>query len=447
MAMTQGMAFADVRSGPFPEPFTSSAEKIDLSITHEELSDAYESIRFAGQKGPSRRGTRSILDPVKDLGTRLFNSLFRGQIGRIYRDSVAAADMEAKRLRVCLTTSPGSFMEQLPWEFLFDPIRNDFLALSVRRPVLRQIVRKTPKQLSPLSPSRPLRALFATSPDPGQVLGTDRDREVLSKLADSMDQRLKIIDVGPVTQTELLDAFTNEDPDVLHFAGHADEQVSGYTSGRQLLQVVGANGVDHLPSWAMINAFRRSTNLRLVYLSSCNTDLLAREFAEEVPAVIGFRKLVSTDFCVEFARALYREVLRGSSVEEAMTAARQLSDTVNPGGREWGMAVLCTHALSPTYVASRRARSERQIVGVSGASRATDPTRQREWLKLSQLLELNQRNLQSLEKRLEILNPFDEQHEVVRSISQGSVGSLPSQIDDLRRKVSEIEARMRALEN
>jgi hypothetical protein len=184
---------------------------------------------------------------------------------------------------------------------------------------------------------------------------------------------------------------------------------------------------------------------RLLYLNACNTHRLAQRFAQRIPNVIGMRDLVSIDFCVTFANGLYRSLLKGDSIEEAVAAARELNDTVNPGGREWGMAALCTSDRLPVYLTSFAYRFERQLEKGLISPTLSDPGREREWKKLSQLLELHRRNFAALTDVLDGLTKTEGLGEAVRTINQGSVRDVQAQLSTLTQTMTDIESRMHAL--
>src|SRR4051812_6463587 len=68
------------------------SDTVDFKISSRDLREAYDTVRSVTQRSPSRRGSTALLDPVKDVGTRLFNALFQNQLGRAYRESVLLAD-------------------------------------------------------------------------------------------------------------------------------------------------------------------------------------------------------------------------------------------------------------------------------------------------------------------------------------------------------------------
>jgi hypothetical protein len=171
----------------------TATESVYFKITPGELREAYDTIRSASQRGASRRGATPSLDPVKDLGARLFNALFQSKFGSMYRESVSHADAKDARLRMCISASPGTLIEDLPWEFLYDPMRNDFLALSSRRPIVRQVAPAMPSPISKPDATAPLRVAFMNTSDPDGDLEIERDWELLRQIHEAEPGRFEIM--------------------------------------------------------------------------------------------------------------------------------------------------------------------------------------------------------------------------------------------------------------
>ena len=418
---------------------------VEFKISARELLEGYDTIRSATQRSPSRRGSTALLDPVKDVGTRLFNGLFQGELGRAYRESVVWADERAARLRISILSTPNTLVEDLPWEFLYDPLRNDFLALSARRPIIRQAALPTRAHIPNSSDS--IRIAFLATPDPKQQLESDRDWEILQHMASGDRGRVSITRLDSASAEVFLRTVTSDEYDIVHFSGHAIEERSGGGLSSQALVLSGPNGSGtELVSADMLSrASVGQRGPRLLYLNACNSHRLAQRFATHIPNVIGMRDLVSIDFCVTFANGLYRSILKGFSIEEAVAAAREVSDTVNPGGREWGMAVFCSSEQLPVYLTSFTPRFETQF-GEEGASPVlSDPGHEREWKRLSQLLELNRRNFAALMEVHDSLIKSDGLGETVRKINQGSVPDVETQVSKLKQTIADIESRMNSL--
>lgn len=417
---------------------------VDFKIDMQELREAYDAIWPANRQSPSRRGPAHLLDPIKDLGGRLFNALFQNDIGYAYRACVSAAEDRNVRLRICISCPPQTNLEELPWEFLYDPLRNDFVALSSRRAIIRQLMRPGTTDPSTLES---LRVAFIASPDPNKRLELDRDRQLLQAMVSAHPQRLSVVDLGDATPQTLRDAVSAGDYDIVHFAGKGIDLRPSDDLSRQALVVQGSKEADlFLPEVLRAPSLSSPNGIRLLFLSACNTHRFAERVASFIPSVIGMRGLVSVDFCLTFTNEFYRAVLAGVSVEEAVTAARVASDTVNPGGREWGMAALCTSTQGPAYLLGSAPQPSRARIEEMSSPATSDPGREREWRKLTQLLEVHRRNSDALQKVLDDLTNTEGTAEAVRTINQGSVEEVRQKISTVNESIADIQSRMRLLQ-
>ena len=113
-----------------------------------------------------RRAPTEDEQPVRDLGQRLFEALIADQVLALYVASRQHARENGCELRLMLRVRPPE-LARLPWEFLFDPGRQDYLGLTV--PLVRylqvlaprQPLRGTPGSASTQHPPRPG---FSTTP-------------------------------------------------------------------------------------------------------------------------------------------------------------------------------------------------------------------------------------------------------------------------------------------
>ena len=104
---------------PFPRPL--SQKDLDLLLT---------------SRGPAPPASQP-----RDVGTLLFHHLFQGEIERLYRDRRAALRRGEEGLRIRLrlgTEGPeAAYLNSLPWEWLWDPREQGFLAIDLSTPVVR----------------------------------------------------------------------------------------------------------------------------------------------------------------------------------------------------------------------------------------------------------------------------------------------------------------------
>jgi hypothetical protein len=292
-----------------------------------------------------------------------------------------------------------------------------------------------------------LRVAFIASPDPSKRLELDRDRQLLQAMVKAHPQRFSVEDLGDATPRTLREAVSSGDYDIVHFSGKGIDLQPSDDRSRQALVVQGEKEADLLLPEVLRTATLSPLNgIRLLFLSACNTHRFADRVASFIPNVIGMRGLVSVDFCVTFTSEFYRAVLAGVSIEEAVTAARVASDAVNPGGREWGMATLCTSAQGPAHLLGSALLPSKVLIEQMSSPAIVDPDREREWRKLAQHLEVHRRNSDALQKVLDNLTNTEGTAEAVRTISQGSVEEVRQKISTLHKSISEIQSRMRLLQ-
>ena len=146
---------AAVTSSPAGE--TSTIFKIPFSPLEIE--------NFLLRMGRPRRGVRRIDSPemyaAQTFGSRLYETVFAGEVGTAYRRSLDAAEREGKGLRLRLRLTAAPDLGDLPWEYLYSEGLGDFLVLSDRRPMVRYP--ELPVSVRPLLVEPPLRILLLIS--------------------------------------------------------------------------------------------------------------------------------------------------------------------------------------------------------------------------------------------------------------------------------------------
>ena len=98
---------------------------------------------------------------AQTFGSRLYDTVFAGEVGTAYRRSLDAAEREGKGLRLRLRLTGAPDLGDLPWEYLYSEGLGDFLVLSDRRPMVRYP--ELPVSVRPLLVEAPLRILLLIS--------------------------------------------------------------------------------------------------------------------------------------------------------------------------------------------------------------------------------------------------------------------------------------------
>ena len=237
---------------------------------------------FGMQQSLQRSGLAGdTLDPVKDLGARLYTALFDSRLQRMYSEALVRADSVSRGLRLRLVITCEE-LASVPWEFLFDVSgRQDFVSLFVRTPVVRQAEAKLPP-FPPFKP--PLRVLFVMADVTGNLeVQTELDRlRAIQQVSSRME--MEVDTVENATRDAFIEALRRKPYHVVHFSGTAVAMGSG--SSRALDEqalVMMSLGKKPSPDVSIVvsqlvdaqqlqDALDGEDELRLVYLSARKTE-------------------------------------------------------------------------------------------------------------------------------------------------------------------------------
>jgi hypothetical protein len=367
-----------------------------------ELSVAVASIRTGGNV-LQRSVPEESLDPVRDMGARLYDALFHGSIGRAFMRALDSPEAGV-RVRLLVTDDDAA---GLPWEFLYDRRRDDFLVLSTRSPLVRrngsrEVAAATGSLLEPLDP--PTRVLVAAS----DVTGTWQVGEELSALqaaaGESSNAELHIVDNATLTMVD--DALATFRPHLVHLlATGIEEGRRGFGPVRQRLallkeETAGSGPRPHvlIDGKHLAEVLARRDGLRAVVINGCNTDALAQTIAAVVPATVAHRGDINDHAAIAFAKGFYSALFNGLPLEAAVTGGRLEIDSRDPGGREWSAAVAYLQAPDGTFLRPRDDSQAATVapVGAVPTSEVDAPATSDERAEQSLLLTIHQKNLGAL---------------------------------------------------
>ena len=128
--------------------------------------NAHELENYILKMGRPRRSVRSLNTAeglaARDFGSRLYNAIFRDEVRDALRRSLDAADAKPDHgLRIRLRLGDAPALLDLPWEYLYDPVSQRYLALSDQTPIVRYLA--LPQVDVPLAVDGPLRILVLTA--------------------------------------------------------------------------------------------------------------------------------------------------------------------------------------------------------------------------------------------------------------------------------------------
>ena len=300
-----------------------------------------------------RRSGRSIhsteMAAAQELGGKLFEAVFAGELRACLRNSLdAASSHDSTGLRIKLRLQDVPELADLPWEYLFDPFLDRFMAQSIQTPIVRYI--EMPERITPLITKLPLQVLvMASCPTDYVQLNVERERALLDKALAPLVNQGKVIAtwLQDATLGDLQRRLRTETFNVFHFIGHGgfdekkeegvlilkDDRGRGWKAGGRRL---GTLLHDH-------------RTLRLAVLNSCegarnsSTDpfssVAATLIRQGIPAVVAMQFEITDEAAIKFSSEFYAALVDGYPVDAAVTEARKAIYFM-PNDVEWGTPVL-----------------------------------------------------------------------------------------------------------
>jgi hypothetical protein len=329
------------------------------------LTDRLQKLEIALLSGGP--GRRRMVSPgeevVRGLGQALFDALFTGDVRAAYDVARHDAVRQGVGLRVKLKVEAPA-LGAVPWEYLYDARRAEYLCLSRTTPVVRYLEISEPQQA--LEVASPLRILgVVASPTDLPALDVAKERQQLEVAVAGLVERgaVELEWLERPTWRELQRALRAGPWHLLHFVGHAgfDE-----ANGEGLIVLLDEHGrADRVQAVNLGRLLGDHFPLRLAVLNACegargdSVDLFSSAAATLVrrgtPAVLAMQFQITDVAAIELARSFYEGIADGLPVDSALTEARQAVCLAIPGTLEWGVPVLYTHAadgrlfeLSPT---------------------------------------------------------------------------------------------------
>jgi hypothetical protein len=394
---------------------------------------------------PLRRASRELRQRAQDLGGRLFDALFQGEVRRLYDRSWGMA-RPARGLRLRLHLEPRHPQLQalcsLPWEILYSKADQSFLCLDPSTPVVRHLDLPVPPRAAALR--RPLTILVALSSPRGcPELSVTRERARLEQAWFLRDE-VNLVVLEKATLPAVREAVRRRPVHAFHFIGHAafdpgsGEGVLLFESrgggpeavgGRELAQVL--HGI-RMPQVAFLNAChtaRHGEGERTDPMGGAAVSLLAND----VPAVVAMQARVADETAITFGAAFYGALARGGALEDAVTEGRNQVFTSFPRSLDWATPVLFLRAPHGDLFQLEKARPTAWLAEPGReAPRAAAGTKvlatfQKDIYRLFDDIGLGDmpayRRLRSEERRI-------VQHEVIRRMA--GLGVQPQDLLDIR---------------
>jgi tetratricopeptide (TPR) repeat protein len=286
---------------------------------------------------------------VRSFGREIHSALFQGKVASLFertRDREKVEGLAGTRIR--LRIRPPELVP-LPWELLYDIQQDDYVGLSTRTPIVRDL--KLPRPVESTQVRGPLRILGMIS-NPSALnapLKIHEERENLRKAvrAASGEYPLELGWVPGETFGHLKTALDETGPwHILHFIGHG--RVNEETESGELLFDDGLQGVHAVSAKDFSRVLGDCNTLRLAVLNSCLggrsseknrfSSVAASLVRREVPAVLAMQQAISDRAAISFSQHFYGLLCRGYAIDAAVTRAR--GSLAEAGSIEWVVPVL-----------------------------------------------------------------------------------------------------------
>lgn len=447
----------ELKPGNFVLHATSPAGDVSTSnfippFNYQEILNALSAIPRSVDEFQSSLG--SPRETIRSIGEKLFISLCEGRVGRLYQQSLEMVKTQNQNLRVRVTLD-NEELAALPWEFLHDPVRKDFVALSSHSPVIRQRKGFETRFDSNSLITPPLNMLIVTAEVHPLDWGAEKEIEIIENLSQSTGF-FKITKLINATSQQFGNALESREPfHILHFIARG-VPANPLTSSSHIVNSSSVSltqlGLLFHPNSETPNSAALTTgdlihiaylkrlissirDLRLIVMSGDHTDWLANQLAEDCPAALGWRGENTLEAYLAFTEGFYSALQQFQPLDVAVTHGRKTIDLTYPGGKEWGMPVFYLQTQDGKFFAG-----EKTAHILSDDFSSTTPEvytvknvkNQRESEKIRILLEIENENLRSIQMKLgefgdqppDFLN--DQERHLQENISQ-----LQSKLNDL----------------
>lgn len=297
-------------------------------------SGAWETLSWGTRDFVQRAGAAVAPPPAaREIGGLLFRALFNGKLRTAFDQSLGAAQVRGRGLRIRLRIDPKAGRAlALPWELLHYEETGGFLGLDRNTPVVRglDVLRPAAGLLE-----HRLRILaVASAPRGWSSLDLERERRHL-KTACKEHRDVEAVFLNRIRIEDLRNALIRSPFHVLHFMGHGTFDAA---TGEGALQFEGPDG-GPLPITGRDLALELKgfPTLRLVVLNACQTARMAEEegeglhpftgvasalLKEGIPAVVAMRSSIPDTAAIAFSRTFYQQLAAGEPVDAAVTEGR-----------------------------------------------------------------------------------------------------------------------------
>ena len=341
----------NLRAQVINSPAGQATAEFRLPFSEDKLENFLLRLGGRTRRGTTRRVETQEMTAAKAFGAALFSAVFSGDVKACFRSSFDEARRQNAGLRIRLRLADPSVVD-LPWEYLYNPAVNRFLALSIHTPLVRYM--DLPERIQPISVTPPIRVLvMISSPTDFPALDVEAEWTRLNEaLADLISKnQIAIERLDDATLEALQRRLRRERYHIFHFIGHGEFDDS---SQEGVLILEGDKGRGHrVGSQSLGMMLHDHETLRVAILNACEGARTSRTdpFAgsaqslvqQGIPAVIAMQFEIADDVASRFAHEFYGALADGYPIDASLTEARK-SIFAARHEVEWGTPVLYLRA-------------------------------------------------------------------------------------------------------
>lgn len=337
------------RARVIQSPAGEAVTDFSLPFTEDELANVgWRTANGVRHLGAAPDGVSPALD-LRGYGARLYGAAFAGRVGLCLRRSLDEAERRGVGLRIRLRLDAGVLdLAVLPWEFLFAPDLERFLALSDLTPIVRYIELDRPVQ--PLRAHLPLTIVAVISnPSDANPLAVESEWRRLQEALDPLIQRgvITLERLEAATLTALQARLRRGSVDLLHFVGHGSFDAQSNTGG--LVFEKGNGRAEMVTAETLGMLLHDHEALRLIFLNACEgaqggrsdpfAGVAQRLVQQGAPAVLAMQFPVTDVAAIALSQVFYQALADGLPADTALSQARKAIRAAG-NDREWATPVL-----------------------------------------------------------------------------------------------------------
>jgi len=321
-------------------PQQISIEPMPLAI---DLTSALSDREFAQVLAQLQRGYAPSVGQMQKIGTLLFDALMPPPIRSAYARTQSGLEIGTS-LRLRLNIRPAK-LATLPWELLFNPSQNYFLATRRTQPIVRFLDSAHP--VAPLRIDGPLSVLLVQAQPIGLApLSLEKSAKALE---DTLGRRADIYVLANATPAKLRETLQKKTFHILHYDGHGffDE-----IQRRGFLALENEQKRVHPISGEQLANYLSGTQVRLVVLSACQTaqDSMQQRFvgvaqhlmrSSHLPAVVAMQFAIPDHSAIAFNRGFYGALANGFPVDAALADGRMaIQEVTSANSPDWATPLI-----------------------------------------------------------------------------------------------------------